>query len=876
MAYRLAIVEDEAIVAHSIEQKLSRLGYEVGGVFYRGEDLLSFLETNDVDLILMDIHLQENMSGIEVARQVFERFHIPVVYLTAYSDDTTLQDAAKTDPYGYLIKPFNDRELKATVEMALYKARAVRELAYREARWRSMFLHIRDGMVLTDIMGKILSLNPAMMRILDLDEEVCKGKSLDDIVYFIPQGGKYDNYELLEVKGSGKKVFVYHDSSVISDEYGRSFGTIHIFGDISDRIEYEKQLSLSELRYRSLVDGQVDWVVRMDASGGIEYANDAMALSLGWEKHQLVGENFFDVLGLSEEEKREWLVELDSMSEESTMSRLVEYRRQGVRYHIEWRFRCVSTTAGKRAGKEIQGIGRDITLLKETEEALREEEEFLRRVLMTIEEGVVILDHHGAVSFVNARGREILGMGRDSLGNLFDFVEVFSQQEKVEDFSLFVQQVMTTPAIVWRFVNRWGRNYDILVNASQLKRGEKSEPQFVLLLTDLTLFNKLQEEFYRAQRLEAMEVLAGGIAHDFNNILTIILGNLFMLRSRLGEKPDLVMYIREAEEAGERAKQLTKQMLSFARGGVPLIKQGNILQVIEDTVRFLFQGSGILWRIENQAEVTSIPMDVGQISQVIQNLVLNAREAMMDHGELVVRLHCVEGKDIHARVPEPLPNVERYFLIEIADTGPGIDPSLLPRIFDPYVSSKSRGSGLGLAIVYTIVRKHHGLVEVDSTVGKGTVFRVYLPLYAVGGKGEPLSRSFSPPPRGELQRVWILDDEVSIVRVLEKSLRENNYDVVSFSRVEDFFRRLDEVSEKDLVVMDMTMPGEMPVEQRLERLYAAVPRAKVLLMTGYAVSEEKVLSSYPVAYLHKPFALSELLSTVYHLLQEKKEGLEQH
>ncbi len=869
MPYKLAVVEDEAIVAHSIEQKLVKLGYEVGGVFYKAEDLFPFLERESVDLILMDILLQNGMSGIDAAEQILQRYHIPVIYLTAFSDDATLKKAARTEPYGYLIKPFNDRELKATVEMALYKAGATRELSYREARWKAVFIHLREGMVVTDNRGCIISVNPAMETLVDLPASAMETKSLDDLFLFSPIGAGERAF-WIEVRSTNLRRPVQWISSLMTDDFGNILGSVHIFHDMREQLAYETALTESEERYRRLVEDQTDWIVRLDESGAIRYANRAMTYALGWEREQIFGQNFFDIVPSMDRES--WRELFDSLTEPTQVkSALLDYEKNGVRYVIEWRFRCVHFANREKTCQEYQGVGRDITLLRETEEALREEDEFLKRILMTIDEGVIITDEKGKIEFTNPRGREILGINEEKNLPLTEVLSFTTQSgEEVRDFDELCTKASSLPANVWIVTNPHKRRYELMLDVSNLRREDKGRTEWVLLMTDLTLFNKLQQEFYRVQRFEAMEVLAGGIAHDFNNILTVIMGNISLLRLRLGENHgDLRGYLHEAEEACERAKKLTSQMLSFSRGGSPMIKQENILQMLEETVRFMLQGSSITWQVNKLTEDVTIPVDMAQLGQVIQNLVLNAREAMGEKGTITITLEKVDASLIQERVPEPLPDIASYLRITVKDTGPGIDPEILPRIFDPYVSTKSRGSGLGLAIVYTIVRRHHGLIEVESELGKGTTFFIYLPIYKVGEDTPTREKDETLPlPSGGGKRVWILDDEVGIVRVLEKTLRQQNYEVRSFQKVSDFLARLEEISPHDLVIMDITIPGETSVEERLEKLFRASSDTRVLLISGYTQKSFQIPTGQRVFYLTKPFSVQQLLHKIHKILAE--------
>ncbi len=384
----------------------------------------------------------------------------------------------------------------------------------------------------------------------------------------------------------------------------------------------------------------------------------------------------------------------------------------------------------------------------------------------------------------------------------------------------------------------------------------------------------LEAELQRATRLESLGLLAGGIAHDFNNLLTIIIGNLSM--AGLGK--DLDREVRDnvlaASRATMRARDLTQQLLTFAKGGSPVRNTLALPELVRDVAEFVLRGSGVHCDFSFAPELWPAHADKGQISQVVQNLVLNAVQAMAEGGHMQIGLANEELAAGASRVLAP----GRYLRLDISDTGAGIAPDVLPRIFDPYFTTKRTGNGIGLATVYSIVRKHGGHITVDSTLEVGTTFRLWLPASANPGAGTspPLPATATEDSANSLSgRVLLMDDESAIRTLASQMMEHLGLDVYSVAdgtaAVDEYSRALRDGRRYDLVVLDLTVPGGLGGLQALRRLRAIDPEVIAVVSSGYSADE--VMASYRShgfrAIVPKPYGIGELARALRPLLSSE-------
>jgi nitrogen-specific signal transduction histidine kinase/CheY-like chemotaxis protein len=383
----------------------------------------------------------------------------------------------------------------------------------------------------------------------------------------------------------------------------------------------------------------------------------------------------------------------------------------------------------------------------------------------------------------------------------------------------------------------------------------------VISMEDITEFKIMEDELIRVQKLESLGVLAGGIAHDFNNLLTAIMGNIEMARRHL--RPDDKPYTRlaEAERAAVRARDLAQQLLTFSRGGAPVRQTVVMGQVINDAAALAVRGANISCTCDLPADLWPVHGDEGQLAQVMSNLIINACQAMPNGGIIRISGENMTVDSTGDRALRP----GRYVVISLSDTGSGIPAEHLPRIFDPYFTSRKTGSGLGLATVHSIIKRHGGAVRVESEVGKGTTFRIYLPASSGVVFTPDTSGCLTVPGRG---RVLVMDDENIIRDVAGEMLRELGYDVATAANGEEtislYSAAMEEGTPFNAVILDLTVQNGMGGKQTMERLLKIDPAARGVVSSGY--SNDPVMADYRSygfrAVVSKPYKVDDLCRTV--------------
>jgi nitrogen-specific signal transduction histidine kinase/ActR/RegA family two-component response regulator len=389
----------------------------------------------------------------------------------------------------------------------------------------------------------------------------------------------------------------------------------------------------------------------------------------------------------------------------------------------------------------------------------------------------------------------------------------------------------------------------------------------VLVLRDITQRARLEDELLRASKLESVGVLAGGIAHDFNNLLTVMMGNLTLAMLDAQVMASAGKWLQEAERGALRARELTGQLLTFAKGGEPVRQAISLPELVREAAAFALHGSSVRSEITQASDLWPANADQGQIGQVVQNLVLNAVQAMPDGG--VVRLNLqneeLEGDAVRAMSPG------RYLRLTIADSGTGIRPEHLGRIFDPYFTTKQTGNGLGLATVYSIVRKHEGQVEVESELGRGTTFRIWLPAAA-----ELRSVADAEPElvAARTGRILFMDDEEAIRDMTCALLTRLGYSVTAVNDGEAVIKAYKAAKQVcrpyDAVLMDLTIPGGMGGREAMQELLKFDPQVKGIVSSGY--SSDPVMADYQEfgfrARVAKPYRVQDLAKALRTVLAE--------
>ncbi|HDP81147.1 MAG TPA: response regulator [Spirochaetes bacterium] len=405
-------------------------------------------------------------------------------------------------------------------------------------------------------------------------------------------------------------------------------------------------------------------------------------------------------------------------------------------------------------------------------------------------------------------------------------------------------------------------------NLEELVRSRTSE----LRQANLDLENEIrerkraEEELLKAGKLESLGVFAGGIAHDFNNILTAIIGNISMAAKMKPGNENYLATLMEAEKASLRARELTGQLLTFARGGAPIKKLTSLKSIITDTAAFALSGSTVVVNHEIDENLWNAEVDPGQISQVIHNLVINAVQAMPGGGAITLKAAN------HVSAPSPLsgPDQKSYVLITVSDTGPGIDVEHLGKIFAPYFTTKPEGTGLGLAIAYSVIKKHGGHIEVRSNPGSGTTFVIYLPASARTAHRPDTERK---SPAVSAGRVLVMDDDERVLHITRMMLEHMGVESAEARNGDQAITMYREAMEAgapfDILIMDLTIAGGMGGKEAVAKILAIDPGAKAIVSSGY--SNDPIMADYRdfgfIDVLAKPFTYDDLRAALSRVME---------
>jgi len=524
--------------------------------------------------------------------------------------------------------------------------------------------------------------------------------------------------------------------------------------------------------------------------------------------------------------------------------------------------------------EKVVVLTQDLTERIKVRENLSETKEYYQTMIKDLPIGIfrTSLDEEGKMLSAN---HEMLKMfGVSSLGDINEitvrglYVDI-QRRQKLLDTIKEKKEIMNFEA---ELKKQDGLPFVALITARESVDPETGKGCLEGIVQDITAKRKTEKEIQRIENLESLGILAGGIAHDFNNILTGIQGSISIVLEQTGDKRILDNLYR-AERSASEAAQLTKQLLTFSRGGTPVKKIIGIKALIIDTADFILSGSSVSIKYDIPDEIMNINADRGQIAQVIQNLIINAKQAMPDGGKINIK---AENVLLNIGEMKGLKQGE-YVRITVNDTGSGVPQGDISRIFDPYFTTKEEGSGLGLATSHSIITRHSGTITVSNHPEGGAEFIVTLPASSeTERKTEEKEMKIS---RGS-GRVLIMDDDVVVRDVLNVMLEQTGYQSVQSCDGEEAIILYKDALEAgrpfDCVVMDLTIPGGMGGVEAIQHLKKIDPNVIAIVASGY--SNDDALSNYEdygfSGRLEKPFRLKTLAETVRTVIsaRQKKEG----
>ena len=647
-------------------------------------------------------------------------------------------------------------------------------------------------------------------------------------------------------------------------------GVLGVFEDVSLRTRAERALKESEERLSVIFEASQAGIILVAADGSIAFANRRMAEMFGVGIDELLGTRYAS-----------WLHPSNLVEGEALAARLAVGDIDSVTAERHYRRRDGSDFWGYLSGRRLQngdgslralvGCIADVTEQKNSQGALEREKERLAVTLRSIGDGVITVDTEARVVLLNRVAEELCGYRQQEAAGL-PLDQVFRVVEERTGIPRqnSIAHALGTGEVIEEsghgmLISRDGRERIIVTKTAPILDRGRQIPGAVLVFSDITERHEIEEELFKARKLESLGILAGGIAHDFNNLLTGIMGNISLARTKLPDSHPASLFLDRAGRGAEQSKELTLQLLTFSKGGAPVKKLTSITQVLQDSALFALRGSNVRCDFDIAPDLWCAEIDTGQMSQVISNLVINADQAMPEGGSIIIRAENV--------LPLEESDHERRIRITFKDTGTGISEEDLSRIYDPYFTTKATGSGLGLATVYAIIKNHDGAIRVFSRLNHGTTFAITLTAQEGGTPRLEAAETGPAPDTGqEGGKILLMDDEDAIREMAAAALSMFGYQAeVACDGVQmlDLYRRAMEGGAPfDVVIMDLTVPGGMGGKEAVQKLLEMDPHALAIASSGY--SEDAVMANYAeygfAGVVSKPYSLQQLEATIKEII----------
>jgi len=734
--------------------------------------------------------------------------------------------------------------------------------------------------------GTVLYVTPSCERLTGYKAAELTGKSADFLVFYEDyecvwnvihsRHEEEDHYQVEHrlPRKDGQIIWVETVGRFIRDASGRLTEIQCNVRNITKRKRAEETLRKSEEYFRAITENTSDVIFIVDELGIIAYVSPSIERFVGYSPDELIGTSAFDLILPDElmraiEDFGKALLTKESVIPNSFRIRHkdgTERIMEGVGMNLMDN----PTIAGF-----VMNV-RDVTDRKWAEDALRKSENMLKGLFKAVPLAIAVFDTDRILRNINDSMAEMFGYPRDEMIGRNSRFLYFSDEEYKQAVDALNGNALakSTSTIEVRMRRKNGAEIWMLLGASPLQVEDASAGAVVAAM-DITARKSLEEQLRRAQKMEAIGTLAGGIAHDFNNILSAIMGYTDMALADPKLDGRLRNYLNQVYKSGERATGLVKQILAFSRQSDQKPRLLRLSPIIKEVLKLLRASlpTTITIRQDIQSQTDTVLADPTQIHQILMNLCTNAAHAMREtKGNMKISLIPVDVNAGDSLITHHDLSPGMYLKLTVSDGGVGIAPDIKERIFDPFFTTKepSEGTGLGLSVVHGIVKSCHGAITVESKVGKGTEFHVYLPL--LKETGETREVEAVAHITGGKERILFVDDEEMLVQLGKEMLTGMGYEVVeragSLEALELFQSRPDRF---DLVITDMTMPSMTGIElaQEIMRIRPDMP---IILCTGFseAITPEKAKALGLREFIMKPIIKNEIAEAIRRVLNQKE------
>ncbi|MBN1350230.1 PAS domain S-box protein [candidate division KSB1 bacterium] len=883
---KILIVEDEKVVAMDIQNTVKTIGYEVAATVSVGEEAIRKAEESRPDLVLMDIVLRGEMDGIRTAEKIRQQFDIPVVYLTAYGDENTFSKAKISKPFGYILKPFDERELHINIEIALYRHQMERKLMASEARYRGVVENAYDAIYIITSEG-FEYVNPAFEQLSGYTAEEVLDSNFDfwQTIYSEDRTFVKDRmtarakrqslpaayqFRLITKSGALKTI----EATTVDIGTADAIRIIGIIRDITERKNMELALRNERDRAQNYLDIAGVMILALNENADVTLVNEKGCEILGIDERDVLGKNWFDHFVPEEHReqmKAQFILQMDQDIEfaEYTESEIVTSTKK--RRTIAWHHRVLKDGSGKSVG--TLNSGEDISERLQAELALRFNEQKYRMLFDLSPTSITLVSLDGKILDCNAATQAIIGLPKDKLvgRSMFD-LGVIQKDEAIRYMELFSQLIAGEKIMPFEAKITTGNNITrwIEVFPSIFKSANKLSA-IQMIARDITDYRKLKSQLLQSQKMEAIGSLAGGVAHDFNNLLTAITGYTELLLGEASLSDPVRSDLGEIKQAADRAADLTRQLLAFSRRQPlqPKIIDLNLTAANMSKMLNRLIGEMIEMEISLQPNLPRIKADSVQIEQVIMNLAINAHDAMPEGGKLLISTRLTSIDEQYCRM-YPYASQGDFVCLFVEDSGTGIDKSIMKHIFEPFFGTKAPGigTGLGLSVVYGIVKQHGGWINVYSEQGQGAIFKAYFPAFSITQEDETQVTISLQKLKGHGEKILLIEDEMTVRDFVARALEEHGYEVQKAGDLKTAEKLYNMQKQNySLIFTDVVLPDGSGI-QLVNRLLKHRNNLKILFCSGYTEKKSKwtLIREQGFRYIQKPYTLTGLLQLIKEIL----------